>query len=191
MNPLFVPLREDSQPGVYDRGVDAIDAIRARRNVRTYADRPIAEADLELIAEAAWRTPSSQNQQRWDFVICTAREQLEALSKVWRGAGHVASAAAAVVMVAPNDEDETSRLSIYYDLGQATMSIMIAATALGIGSAHALVREQELAREIIGFPEDRICPWMVGLGYPGDRPLAPVKRLNRRPIEEVIHRERW
>jgi len=191
VNPLFVPLREDSQPGVYDRGVDAIDAIRARRNVRTYADRPIAEADLELIAEAAWRTPSSQNQQRWDFVICTAREQLEALSKVWRGAGHVASAAAAVVMVAPNDEDETSRLSIYYDLGQATMSIMIAATALGIGSAHALVREQELAREIIGFPEDRICPWMVGLGYPGDRPLAPVKRLNRRPIEEVIHRERW
>lgn len=191
MIPLFVPLREGSQPGVYDQGVDAIDAIRARRNVRTYADRPIAEADLELIAEAAWRTPSSQNQQRWDFVICTAREQLEALSKVWRGAGHVASAAAAVVMVAPNDEDESSRLSIYYDLGQATMSIMIAATALGIGSAHALVREQELAREIIGFPEDRICPWMVGLGYPADRPLAPVKRLNRRPIEEVIHRERW
>jgi nitroreductase len=64
------------------------DAIRSRRNVRAFADRPIAGEDLDRILEAAWRTPSSSNQQRWDFVVCTDREQLEALSKVWQWATH-------------------------------------------------------------------------------------------------------
>jgi nitroreductase len=35
------------------------DAIRSRRNVRAFADRPIADEDLGRILEAAWRTPSS------------------------------------------------------------------------------------------------------------------------------------
>jgi hypothetical protein len=30
------------------------DAIRARRNVRTYQDRPIAANDLDRIVEAGW-----------------------------------------------------------------------------------------------------------------------------------------
>jgi nitroreductase len=63
-------------------------AIRSRRNVRAFADRPIADEDLDRILEAAWRTPSSSNQQRWDFMVCTDREQLEALSKVWQWATH-------------------------------------------------------------------------------------------------------
>lgn len=76
------------------------DAIRARRNVRSYADRPIADRDLERILEAAGRTPSSSNEQRWDFVVCTDRHQLEELAKVWRGARHVATSAATIALVA-------------------------------------------------------------------------------------------
>ena len=167
------------------------DAIRARRNVRAFADRPIAAEDLDRILEAAWRTPSSSNRQRWDFVVCTDREQLRALSKVWQWARHVAISAATICLVAPRSQDGYERDSIQYDLGQATMSIMLAAADLGIGSCHAVVRDQELARRILGLPEDRICPWMVALGYPADRPLAPIVRPNRRPFESVIHRGRW
>ena len=56
--------------------VNAWDAIRARRNIRTYADRPIPRKDLDRILEAARRTPSSMNEQPWDFVLCTERETL-------------------------------------------------------------------------------------------------------------------
>ena len=45
------------------------DAIRARRNVRRFEDRPIPPEDLDQILEAARRTPSSTNQQGWDFVV--------------------------------------------------------------------------------------------------------------------------
>jgi nitroreductase len=167
------------------------DAIRSRRNVRAFADRPIADEDLDRILEAARRTPSSSNRQRWDFVVCTDREQLEALSKVWRYARHVATSAATICLVAPRSEGGYERDSIHYDLGQATMSIMLAAADQGIGSGHAMVEDQELARRILGLPEDRFCAWLIALGYPADRPLAPIAHPNRRPFDSVVHRGRW
>ena len=84
----------------------------------------------------------------------------------------------------------TSR-SIHYDLGQATMSLMLAAADLGIGTAHAAVSDQALAREILGLPEERELAWMMGLGFPADRPLRPIKNPNRRPYAEVVHYEGW
>jgi nitroreductase len=85
------------------------DAIRARRNVRSFADRPIAPADLDRILEAGRRAPSSKNEQRWDFVVCTDRDRLQELSKVWRYARHVATSAATVALIAPvSDESWTS-----------------------------------------------------------------------------------
>jgi nitroreductase len=47
------------------------DAIRARRNVRSYRTDQVSAADLDRIAEAAWRAPSASNRQHWDFVIVT------------------------------------------------------------------------------------------------------------------------
>jgi len=167
------------------------DAIRFRRNVRSYADRPIAREDLDRILEAARRTPSSSNQQRWDFVVCVDRQQLRELSRVWQFAGHVAGSAATIALVAPVAADDHTRESIHYDLGQATMSIMLAAADLGIGSGHAAVTDQQLAQRVLGFPGDRFCAWLVALGYPADRALRPVERPNRRPFHDVVHFDHW
>jgi nitroreductase len=52
-----------------------LDAIRARRNVRQYQDRPIDPHDLDRILEAGRRSPSASNRQRWDFVVCTDRRR--------------------------------------------------------------------------------------------------------------------
>ena len=167
------------------------DAIRARRNVRAFTDQPIPSEALDQILEAAWRTPSSSNSQRWDFVAVTDRGTLAELAGVWQYAGFVATAAAAIALVAPIPDDPRMTASIQYDLGQATMSIMIAAADLGIGSCHTAVMDQDLARALLSLPEDRTCAWLLGLGYPADRPLAPIRKPNRRPIDEVVHRERW
>lgn len=167
------------------------DAIRARRNVRAYSDRPIASEDLDRILEAGRRSPSSKNDQPWDFVVCTSRSQLEELSKVWRFGGHVARSAATIALVAPVTDDRRASESIQYDLGQATMSMMLAGADLGIGSGHSAVGDQDRARRVLGLPEDRYCATLIALGYPADRPLAPIARPNRRPLDEVVHRDRW
>jgi nitroreductase len=171
--------------------VEAWDAIRARRNVRSFEDRPIAPEDLDRILEAARRTPSSTNQQAWDFIVVTERERLRELAGVWRYAAHVARSAATIALVMPATADRDERDTFEYDLGQATMSIMLAAADLGIGSGHASVGDQSLARQVLGLPEDRECAWLVALGYPADRPLAPIARPNRRAFGDVVHREGW
>jgi nitroreductase len=171
--------------------VETWDAIRSRRNVRSYSEQAIAPQDLDQILEAARRTPSAGNQQSWDFVVCTDREQLAQLAKVWRSAGHVARSAATIALIAPNPDDARSRDLVQYDLGQATMSIMLAAADLGIGSAHAAVSDQELARRLLGFPEDRFCAWLISLGTPADRPLTLIERPDRRPFTDVVHRGHW
>jgi nitroreductase len=44
---------------------------------------------------------------------------------------------------------------------------------------------------VLGFPEDRDWALLVSLGYPADRPLAPIRNPKRRPLSEVVHRGRW
>lgn len=171
--------------------VDTWDAIRARRNVRAFSDRAIFSEDLTRILEAGRRAPSSKNDQPWDFVVCTDRAQLGELSKVWRFGGHVAGSAATIALVAPVTDDARARESIQYDLGQATISMMLAAADLGIGSGHSAVGDQDLARRVLGLPADRFCATLIALGYPADRPLAPIARPNRRSLGDVVHYGRW
>jgi nitroreductase len=171
--------------------VETWDAIRARRNVRSFADRPIPAGDLDRILEAARRSPSSMNAQPWDFVVCTERETLRALAETWRYAAHVAGSAATVALVAPATDDPDSRDWVFFDMGQATMSMMAVAADVGIGSCHAAVDDQALARRVLGLPEDRVCVALISFGYPADRPLAPIARPDRRPFDEIVHRERW
>jgi nitroreductase len=171
--------------------VETWDAIRARRNVRAFEDRPIPPDRLDRILEAARRTPSSTNQQAWDFVVVTDRERLRELAGVWRFAAHVATSAATIALVMPASDDRDERDTFQYDLGQVTMSIMLAAADEGIGSGHASVGDQRLARRVLGLPEDRECAWLVALGYPADRPLSPIARPKRRSFDDVVHRERW
>jgi nitroreductase len=171
--------------------VEAWDAICARRNVRQYRPEPVAGDDLNRIAEAGWRAPSAKNRQPWDFVIVTDRAQLQELSTVWRGAGHIALAPAAIALVVPVPPDDRRRITDTYDIGQATMAMMIAATDLGIGTGHSSVGDQEKARAILGVPDDHLVAFLLGIGYPADRPLSPIRKPDRRRFDEVVHRGRW
>jgi nitroreductase len=147
--------------------VETWDAIRARRNVRAY-------------------------RQHWDFIVVTEPDQLRALSTVWQGAGHIAGAAAAIALVMSRAEDDRTRLLDYYDLGQATYAMAVAAAAdLGICTGHSSVGDQDSARQILGVPGDHDVTFLLGVGYPADRPLRPIANPDRRPAGEIIHHGRW
>jgi len=68
---------------------------------------------------------------------------------------------------------------------------MLAAADLGIGSGHSAVSDQALAREVLGLPEDRICVYLIALGFPAGRPLVPIEHPKRRPFDDVVHWDRW
>jgi hypothetical protein len=82
-------------------------------------------------------------------VLVTDRAQLVDLAKVWQGARHVAGVAAAIAIVAPEQDDRQSAL-LPYDLGQATYAMTVAAADLGVGTGHAAAADQDQARAILG-----------------------------------------
>jgi nitroreductase len=174
-----------------EEDMETWDAIRARRNVRSYLPDPVPDSDLDRIAEAGWRAASASNRQHWDFVIVTDGDQLRELSTVWQGARHIASAPAAIALIVPEPPDERTKLIDQYDLGQATTAMTIAATDLGIGTGHSSVGDQEKARAILGVPGDHIVSYLLGIGYPADRPLKPILKPDRRPFAEVVRRGHW
>jgi nitroreductase len=172
-------------------GMETWETIRSRRNVRAFTDHAIPDEHLERILEAGRRAPSSMNRQAWDFVVVTDRDRLRELSGTWRYAAHVADSAATIALVIPASEGRDERDALWYDLGQVTMSIMLAAADLGIGSGHASIGDQDLARGVLGMPADRECAMLIALGYPADRQLRPIARPKRRPFDDVVHSERW
>lgn len=167
------------------------DAIRARRNVRTYQDQPIPPGDLDRILEAGRRSPSASNRQHWDFVVSTERDQLRELATLWQGARHVATSAATITLVLPPVEEERLRTLDQYDLGQATILMMLTAADLGIGSGHSSIGDKDGCRRLLGIPEGYDPAYFLALGYPADRPLRPLRRPNRRAFDEVVHRGHW
>jgi nitroreductase len=161
--------------------------------VRRFEDRPLAPEHLARILDAGRHAASSKNQQRWDFVAVEDREQLRSLSTVGNYAGHVAGAAAAVALIVPDPTRPGASMSLVWDLGMAAENMMLAAWELGVGSCPATVYDQALARRFLGFPDDRWCGYILSFGYPEDPDdlTRPPRAGGRRPLDAILHRERW
>lgn len=167
--------------------------ISTKRAIRTFAATPLAPEHLDRILRAGRRSGSSKNLQRWEFIVCRDRDHLKELGAVGPWAGHLAGAVAGIALVTPDPATDEAPLSVMWDLGQAAAYMMLAAWELGIGSVPATVYEHDLARRLLGYPETHHCEFILSFGYPADP--AELTRPNRpgarRPLDEIVHEERW
>ena len=163
--------------------MDVSTAIRSLRAVRRYEDRPIPEDVLEAILDAGRRAQSSKNDQPWHFVLVTDRAILRDLSTTGAYAGHVADAAAFVALVSL--EPGTG-----FDLGQSAAFMELEALAHGVGSCVIAIWEPERAAPMLGLPEGARFSLGLALGYPAEPPRPP-RAGGRRPLADIVHRDRW
>ena len=172
--------------------MDTITAIRTVRVIRDYRPQPLSEEELRAIADAARKTGSSKNTQRWDFITVRDRESLRRLSGVTIYAKHLPSAGAAIALIVPAPDPDHAR-SVLWDLGRAAQNIILAAWTMGIGSCPITVQDFELAADVLGLPADRQCQYIVALGWPADpEDLTRQPRAGgRKPYGQVVHTERW
>ena len=166
------------------------DAIRTKRAVRQFQDKPLPDEAVQAILNAGRRSQSSKNNQPWQFIAIREKGLLKALSATGTYAGHLAGAALAVAILVP-DPDE--RFQTLFDAGQAAAYMQLAAGELGVGSCLASIYEPEKARGILGYPPDwqvRIC---ISFGYPLDEGMltAAPKKGGRKSFEEMVHWEKW
>jgi nitroreductase len=169
------------------------DAIARKRAIRRFTSEPLALDHLDRILRAGRHAGSSKNRQRWTFIVCRDRQHLRELAEVGPYADHIAGAAAAIALVTPDPRPPGAGRSILFDVGLAAENMMLAAWELGIGSAPATVYEPDLARRLLGYPDDQFCEYLLSFGYPAEPTdlTRPPKHGGRRPLGEIVREERW
>jgi nitroreductase len=166
------------------------DAIRTKRAVRKFLDKPLPETLLTEILNAGRRAQSSKNEQTWQFIAIRDRALLKALSECGTYAGHLAGAALGVAILTP---DPAGKFQVMFDAGQAAAYMQLAAWEQGVGSCPASIYEAEKARGILGFPQQWHLRIALSFGYPADagKLSAPPKKGGRRGLGELVHHDRW
>lgn len=161
--------------------------------MRSFDGRPLAEHDLRRILEAGRLAPSSNNDQGWAFIVVRDRERLQQLSHVGDWAQHLANAGAAVALVFPLGTEDWEPELRAFDIGQAAQSMMLTAWELGIGSVHAAVYDEPMAKELLGYPNGWRCDYVLSFGYPADRSILTRGKASsaRRLFGDIVHDERW
>jgi nitroreductase len=166
------------------------EAIRTKRAVRKFEQKSLPENVVHDILDAGRRSQSSKNEQVWEFVAIRDKAILKALSECGEWAGHLAGAALAVALLTP---DPSAKFQTLFDAGQAAAYMQLAAWELGVGSCPASIYEAEKARTILGFPPELHLRIAISFGYSADasKISAQPRKGGRRPLEELIHWERW
>ena len=172
--------------------MDTTTAIRTLRVIRQYKPQPLTEDEVRAIADAARKTGSSKNTQRWDFITVRDPEALKRLSGVTIYAKHLPYAGAAIALIVDAPDPDHAR-SVLWDLGRAAQNIALVAWDMGIGSCPITVQDFDLAADVLGLPADKQCQYIMALGWPADPDdlSRPPQAGGRKSYDEVVHKERW
>jgi nitroreductase len=166
------------------------EAIRSKRAIRKFLDKPLPDDVVLAILNAGRRSQSSKNEQPWQFIAIRDKSILTSLSECGTWAGHLSGAALGVAILTP---DPTSNFQFMFDAGQAAAFMQLAAWEMGVGSVPASLYEAEKARGILDFPREWHVRIALSFGYPADeaKMSAAPKKGGRRPLEEMVHWEKW
>ncbi len=166
-----------------------MDLIRARRSVRRYSERRIADADLLRLAEAGRWAPSASNRQPCVFVIVEDPVRIGLLRACSPG---IIGRPSAVICIAvdagrlPRGEPPSERLDAL-DAAVAAQNILLEAASLGIGACPVVSFSTPAVSELLGLPPGVSPVMLIPLGYP----VGPNRAPERRPLTEIAHRERF
>ena len=152
-----------------------------RRSVRVYDERPVEAAKIDIIIEAALRSPSGRGTRPWAFVVVTDKILLEKLSVAKPGgAAFVKDAPVAVVVCG---DPSASGLWVE-DCSIAAVTLQYAAHALGLGTRWAQINgnnfkegttSTQYIAQLLGLPENLTVQCIIAIGYPGEE-MVPYKK---------------
>lgn len=165
--------------------MEVFEAIRTILAVRSYQDKPVPEEVVKKIVEAARLTASSINLQPWHFIVVQNKETLrQLLGRLAKTGPYIAGAALAVAVAI----EKESRYAVS-DASRAIQDMMLTAWADGVGSNWVGFENLEEIGNLLGDPSQMELLAVIPFGYPA-KPVGRGKK-NRKPLDEVVSRERY
>lgn len=164
--------------------MDALEALKGRRSIRLYKDKPVPRKTIEEIVDTARLAPSANNFQPWEFIVVTDRDMKAKIADLTDYGKFIAQSGACIVVFSKN-------VKRYLEDGSAaTENILIAAHALGLGACWVAGSNKAYAeplREVLGVPLGYKLVALVAVGYPAEKPAPHGKRS----LSEVLHWEKF
>jgi nitroreductase len=169
--------------------MDALEAIRTRRSIRKYTDRPVEAEKVQILLEAAMLAPSAGNQQPWRFIVIDDKALLEKVPEINPNAP-MAPKAPMAILVCGDLRLERFPGNWTADCSAAAENLLIAARALGLGAVWTgLYPEEDRVegfRDLLGLPREVVPLALIPVGYPATE-SGPVNRFR----EDRVHKNGW
>jgi nitroreductase len=163
--------------------MNVFDAIRTLLAVRSYQDRPIPDEVLRRILEAGRLSPSASNKQPWHFVVVQDPATIAQLAALAPSGPYIAGAPLAIVVVIDQTPYAVS------DASRAIQDMLLAAWDEGVGGNWVGFGGMDGVKTLLGIPANLDVLAILPFGYPADR-MGRGKKT-RKPLAEIVHRERW
>src|SRR3989338_1827128 len=164
--------------------MDMMEAIKLRRSIREYKNKPIPKEILEKIVDAARHSPTAKNIQPWEFIVITQSETLKKIGELAQNGRFLAQAKACIAVYCSDTK--------YYleDGCAATENILLAATAFGIGSCWIAGDKKPYCSQInslLNVPPTYKLVSLISLGYPASE--KDFRTAHKKSLPQIIHRE--
>lgn len=169
-----------------------------------FASRPVAESDLRSLFEAARWSASSYNEQPWSYVVATQADPagfakllacLVEANRAWASAAPVLALGCTSLTFARNGKPNDAAL---HDLGAASTSLSLEATARGLAVHQMVGILPNAAREAYRIPETVRPLTALAIGYAADPAAAPeslrsrdLAPRTRKPLAEFVFGGAW
>ena len=169
--------------------MDALTCLMTRRSIRKYAPGAVADDMVKKLLAAAMAAPSAGNSQPWHFVVIRARAPLDELANFHPYAKLLREAPLAVLVCADPAKEKYKGFWVQ-DCSAATMNLLLAAHALGLGAVWVGVYPEadrmENFRKLLGLPAEVMPLSLVPVGHPA----AKAGEADRFAADRV-HADRW
>jgi nitroreductase len=170
--------------------MNVIGAIKIRKSVRSFLNKSVEEAKLNIVLEAGRLAPSAANRQEWRFLIIREPERRKRVAMAAGGQTFVGEAPIVIAACAETDNKvmRCGQLSYPIDVAIAIDHMTLAAVELGLGTCWIGNFDEKLVKKILGIPDSIRVVQLLPLGYPTD--LSSIEKI-RLPIEKIVKYERW
>lgn len=163
--------------------------IAARYSVRAYRPDPVEEEKLQAVLEAARLAPTAANRQPFQVIVIRTAGRESELGRIYQAPWFVQPPLVLAVCGLVDQAWKRQDGKNYVDVDAAIVMdhMILAATALGLGTCWIAAFDVPAARQVLGLPEGVEPIVLTPLGYPADRP-RPKKR---KALAELVRDERW
>jgi nitroreductase len=170
--------------------LDVMSAIRTRKSVRTFLDKPIEEEKLTAVLEAGRLAPSASNRQEWRFIVVQHPSMRKKIAEAANNQVFVGTAPVILVACAATDNHIMSCGQLCYpiDVAIALDHITLAAVELGLGTCWIGAFDEQRVKQILHIPEEIRVVELMPIGYPIDAAIKAKKRLD---FNTVVKYDQW